>query len=624
MPPRRSHKKSRAGCRRCKIRKIKCDEVHPRCGKCVQHGVECDFENPDVVEMLLAAGTSTPVPSLKSEDAAAVPTPITTTFPPPASSDSMSASPTLTASNLSPQAADSTIKTPLSLSSASAAFTQAAASASTPPLLWPSPSLVVDETSTPTDGASHPHPHTMPIFSPSPSPLSPPPPQHLPLIHQPSLYPAGAGSSTASRLMEMRVLHQYTTSTYKTLPIEPSPRSDEMWQTHIPRFVFASSEAPYLIDALLSVAAMHLRSIDPNDMDVVRACHTYMVSSVAEYRAALAGGINDSNAEALFLTATLISFQSTASRFFLKDDATLDEDGDMDMEYFHPDQDYADEPFVPPSSNRSRSSYTLPLSWFHSFQGVKTIVATSWVKLRHSAAVQFIVDSQPILKLDLDAVTGGAGALSSSYSLSSAAAPPPSSSSSSTPDDPASLASLSFFGHLLDGVSDELAVEDDDEAGLGHLTRQSYLHAVAVLNWAHKSPHRSAALAFPATVAKRFLDLVEVRRPRALAILACFFALLKPLDEIWWLKDVARREVMGIVSLFERGSPWWRHLEWPVRIALFEGTDIPSDVWGADCSEERRQSLLKSASGQGGSVVDHIEMFTQAQAASVALGYAPV
>jgi hypothetical protein len=573
MPPRRSHKKSRAGCKRCKLRKIKCDEVHPRCGNCLKHGVPCDFENPEVAEFLLSAGPSTPVPGRQSEEIAAAasgPAPLRTTFP--SSSDSMSASPTLTAANLSPQGGDSIIKTPLSFSSASVAFNPIA-SASTPPLLWPSPSLIAAA--------------GMPSlsFSPSPSLLSP---------------PGNSAMSTMNRLMEMRILHQYTTMTYKTLPIEPSPLSEEVWQTLIPRAAFASTEAPYLMDALLSVAAMHLRSIDPYDMDVVRACHTYMVSSVADYRAALARGINNQNAEALFLTATLISFQSTASRFFLKDDATLDEDGDMEMEYFHPDQDYTDELFVPQSSNRTRSSYTLPLSWFHSFQGVKTIVATSWAKLRDSPAVTFIVDSQPVLRLDLDAVTAAVN------------------------DETCSLASLSFFGHLLDGINDELAVEDDEDAGFGPLTRQSYLHAVAVLNWAHKSPHRSAALAFPATVAKRFLDLVEVRRPRALAILACFFALLKPLDEIWWLKDVARREVMGIVSLFERGSPWWRHLEWPVRIALFEGTSIPPDIWGADCAEERRLSLLKSESGQADSVVDHIEMFTQAQAASVALGYAPV
>ncbi|CAG1966864.1 unnamed protein product, partial [Fusarium graminearum] len=40
---RKPHKKSRLGCQTCKRRKIKCDEVKPQCGKCIQFGVWCDF-----------------------------------------------------------------------------------------------------------------------------------------------------------------------------------------------------------------------------------------------------------------------------------------------------------------------------------------------------------------------------------------------------------------------------------------------------------------------------------------------------------------------------------------------------------------------------------------------------
>ena len=80
-------------------------------------------------------------------------------------------------------------------------------------------------------------------------------------------------------------------------------------------------------------------------------------------------------------------------------------------------------------------------------------------------------------------------------------------------------------------------------------TRQAYQHAVATLNWAHSKPGKGA-LAFPATVSKRFVELPEERRPRALAILASFLSLLKVVDNVWWLHGMARREVLGIVSLF--------------------------------------------------------------------------
>ncbi|KAH8816212.1 hypothetical protein F5884DRAFT_213946 [Xylogone sp. PMI_703] len=46
MQNRRSHRKSRLGCRRCKTRRVKCDETRPSCNNCVKHGIECDLTPP--------------------------------------------------------------------------------------------------------------------------------------------------------------------------------------------------------------------------------------------------------------------------------------------------------------------------------------------------------------------------------------------------------------------------------------------------------------------------------------------------------------------------------------------------------------------------------------------------
>jgi len=74
-------------------------------------------------------------------------------------------------------------------------------------------------------------------------------------------------------------------------------------------------------------------------------------------------------------------------------------------------------------------------------------------------------------------------------------------------------------------------------------------------------------------VSRRFVQLLEEQKPRALVILACFFALLKPLDTVWWLQGMARREVLGVVSLFDSDlsqaeieCQWRPHLEWAVRV----------------------------------------------------------
>ncbi|KAL0935467.1 uncharacterized protein CTRU02_210058 [Colletotrichum truncatum] len=43
MATRRSHTKSRNGCRDCKRRKVKCDEVYPSCFNCTRHGITCSL-----------------------------------------------------------------------------------------------------------------------------------------------------------------------------------------------------------------------------------------------------------------------------------------------------------------------------------------------------------------------------------------------------------------------------------------------------------------------------------------------------------------------------------------------------------------------------------------------------
>ncbi|KAL4862607.1 hypothetical protein BDV12DRAFT_178583 [Aspergillus spectabilis] len=43
MPTRRTHKKSRHGCKSCKQRRVKCDEIRPVCGNCRQREEPCGF-----------------------------------------------------------------------------------------------------------------------------------------------------------------------------------------------------------------------------------------------------------------------------------------------------------------------------------------------------------------------------------------------------------------------------------------------------------------------------------------------------------------------------------------------------------------------------------------------------
>lgn len=363
-------------------------------------------------------------------------------------------------------------------------------------------------------------------------------------------------------------MHQYTHFTHKTISVM-SPDIQNLWCVSVPEVAFSGNQQ--LMDAILAISALHIRSYSPHDKDMVRASHAYMASCLSAYTNNLANGIDANNAPAMFLTSSLIALQSTATRMFTKDESH-----------------FALGTFSRLQGTGYGSLYQPPLAWFHSFQGVKSIVAASWPWLKDSDVILSIIDAQPVLNLDFTRASEG------------------------------------FFGHLLQGMDEELATQfpfamatngalSPDEPDLAKSTRQAYQHAVATLNWAHTKPGKGA-LAFPATVSKRFVELVEERRPRALATLACFFALLKVLDHVWWLHGMARREVLGIVSLFNSEffgpdieKKWWPHLEWPVRIALYDtghsGQNyFPAEVWGSSWNLDGDEGEVKFTS--------HIEMLS--------------
>ncbi|KAF2665580.1 hypothetical protein BT63DRAFT_69012 [Microthyrium microscopicum] len=59
-PSRRSHTKSRKGCKTCKRRHIRCDETFPQCRNCTKHQVRCDYMDlPPVVDEGLRISTQT-------------------------------------------------------------------------------------------------------------------------------------------------------------------------------------------------------------------------------------------------------------------------------------------------------------------------------------------------------------------------------------------------------------------------------------------------------------------------------------------------------------------------------------------------------------------------------------
>lgn len=295
------------------------------------------------------------------------------------------------------------------------------------------------------------------------------------------------------------------------------------------------------MDAILAVSALHLRALQPHDLSLVRANHSYMASALAQYSSLLNNNLTEVNAEALFSTAALIAFQASASRRF---------------------EDH-------------ENGYVLPLAWFHSFQGVKTIVMASWQWLRNSHRIFPIINGQPAIALK-------------------------------DPD------RLSFFAPLLEGMDEQLEKVPEN---LRAETKRSYEHAVAFLNWAHRKTERSRTLGFAATVTRRFVELIEQFDPRALVIVACFFAMIKVTDDVWWLQGVSKREVNGILTLLP--PEWYPKMDWPLRVANLEGV-MDQATWGVNF-EGRGEGVVEEEEEGSSDIEDlksHIDLMAAIMNAS--------
>ncbi|CAK7563467.1 MAG: hypothetical protein SEPTF4163_001336 [Sporothrix epigloea] len=497
--------------------------------------------------------------------------------------------------------------------------------------------------------------------------LGPPPPVSVATASPISMaLVTPTSSSAATRLLELRLLHHYITETSKTLSCQ-NPSAEKIWRDNVPRVAFEAASGAvhaasnHLMDAMLAVAALHLRSEFPQDRELIQASHAYMASSLSEYNRLLQQGITAANAEALFLNSTLIAFQSTATRIFSKDEQSTTTSSLPSLAENVPGREPYTLSHMP--IGVGSGTYGLPMSWFHAFQGVKAITAASWPWLRRSNVVLPIINAQPALHLDIASakdgffghllddvdeelstvassmmsatgVTGTTGATGASITSSDRTV------NNTAEDTPTNYE----YDHLEHNPSRDLTgdsqreakalhnsshvIEDPDESAR---SRHAYQHAVAVLNWAHNIRHSGACLAFPATVSRRFVELLGQRTPRALAILACFFAMLKTLDSVWWLHGMARREVLGVVSMFNSDAVpvdverrWWPHMQWAVRVALYHDDKhssdyVPAEVWGSSWLDsspvgstgDSAAAAAASTVANTDSYVKHIDMITE-------------
>ncbi|KAI2623546.1 hypothetical protein GGS26DRAFT_224909 [Hypomontagnella submonticulosa] len=121
--------------------------------------------------------------------------------------------------------------------------------------------------------------------------------------------------------------------------------------------------------------------------------------------------------------------------------------------------------------------------------------------------------------------------------------------------------------HLMDRSSEFQATEHwESEVQDAYERTLSYLSSV--FNLAEREGSSGSVfrmlIMFPMFADRRFIDLVQAESPRALAMLAHYFALLVRFEDVWWVGNVGTDEVRAIAGALP--DEWQGLLAWPLKV----------------------------------------------------------
>ncbi|KAL7790874.1 hypothetical protein V8C37DRAFT_169512 [Trichoderma ceciliae] len=131
--------------------------------------------------------------------------------------------------------------------------------------------------------------------------------------------------------------------------------------------------------------------------------------------------------------------------------------------------------------------------------------------------------------------------------------------------------------YILERDAEDVASEPwDMEIQDAYETTLSYIGGILLLvnpnnrNFNLNDARRRMVL-FPMAVKKKFIELTQEIRPRAMVIMAYYFAILV-IERLWWVGDVGRLEVQAIVGSLP--AKWHKMMAWPLQV-IETGVIVP-------------------------------------------------
>ena len=302
--------------------------------------------------------------------------------------------------------------------------------------------------------------------------------------------------SRERRLLELRLLHHYTTKTSMTYSASPEPAATEVWSLVYPK-VALKHEA--LLYSIYAISALHMTKTESFDPDIIDAHQRYFELALQEHSNDI-NNLSEENADAACLATNLIRVTAFAV---------------LHERPLHP--------------------YTPPTQWLQMTKGAADVhrAAWKWIENDETSISMRLISRLPILTEPETLYTE-----SSRQSL------------------------LHLLRRSQTDLTNEFWSSDIQEAYTSTISViGSVLNAIA----AHETPADvfRRLILFPMLIPKPFIDLVTEEEPRALVILAHFFALLAKFNDMWWTGDTGERETRGIRTVLP--DEWLDLMNWSLR-----------------------------------------------------------
>ncbi|KAE9972031.1 hypothetical protein EG328_005253 [Venturia inaequalis] len=316
--------------------------------------------------------------------------------------------------------------------------------------------------------------------------------------------------ASSSRMIDLQLMNHYTFMHMTGTSCQHDPRVRQMWVYDVPQRAVGCE---FLMQAILSFAALHLHIHKPDDNKMKLLSHHYFGSALRMLMLQISS-IGPQNADMAFAASVMIQFQVFMS---WKDPCC-----------------------------HGRAVYKPPIQWLEMCQGVSSILKSALSNVQ-SSFMKPLLDAGP-------------------NTISGVAIGPAAPTSPASPGPPELYEEgFSLWGSFLQ--------EDISDEGVSLKKTFDLIHSLYLAHTSGEplSASRRRLLTFPNALSATFIALLRDSDPRAMITLCYYFAVMKLSADIWWFNGRPEFEINGVWSIL--GDEWKMYMAWPMKMVA-EAVDI--------------------------------------------------